>query len=417
MSPRMRVLAVLVALLVVGCGGHATPAGSNGGDTGTSPGASVDAGGPGDTDNGGVNGGQGGLATINPSTAPSADVTVQLAEAGSAVAAGFYAADDEDISPDSVSYYEAENLSVLINPPAIGHDPLAQASAPDGPEFYFGPALGVIVTRGLGSDLVNIAQIYQRSGLRFLALQSSGIGTISALADKRLSVLGAGRDYDVLAALKGVGLTKSDVHLDRAPFDPTMLAGGAVDAAEVTIADEYAQILETDDPDTGSLYTPNSLTLLDVTAGSAPTLQEGIYARASWLADPANVDIAVRFLRATFRGWTYCRDNFEDCVRLVADSDGSEASTQHQRWVLNESQALIWPSPASIGTLSASDWAADAQAALDAGLIRNPVSADASRTDLAQSAQQSMTGVDLIGANYEKGTVQITPGGIDLSSP
>ena len=46
-------------------------------------------------------------------------------------------------------------------------------------------------------------------------------------------------------------------------------------------------------------------------------LQDLVWVQRSWLDDPANQDIAERFLRASFRGWIYCRDNFEPCVEAV----------------------------------------------------------------------------------------------------
>ena len=36
-------------------------------------------------------------------------------------------------------------------------------------------------------------------------------------------------------------------------------------------------------------------------------LEDGIFAREDWLADPAHKDVAVRFLRASFRGWIACK--------------------------------------------------------------------------------------------------------------
>ena len=41
-------------------------------------------------------------------------------------------------------------------------------------------------------------------------------------------------------------------------------------------------------------------------------LEDGIFVEGDWIADEANQDIAKRFLKASFRGWIYCRDNPDD---------------------------------------------------------------------------------------------------------
>ena len=48
-------------------------------------------------------------------------------------------------------------------------------------------------------------------------------------------------------------------------------------------------------------------------------LQDALWARASWLAEDGNEDVATRFLRASFKGWIYCRENPDDCVQYALD--------------------------------------------------------------------------------------------------
>jgi NitT/TauT family transport system substrate-binding protein len=40
--------------------------------------------------------------------------------------------------------------------------------------------------------------------------------------------------------------------------------------------------------------------------------------------------------RAMTRGWIYCRDDLEGCVNLIWSGD------DHQRWMMNEVNKLIW---------------------------------------------------------------------------
>ena len=84
-------------------------------------------------------------------------------------------------------------------------------------------------------------------------------------------------------------------------------------------------------------------------------LQDALWARESWLAEEGNEDVATRFLRASFRGWIYCRDNPDDCVQYSIDR-GSLWGQGHLRWMMNEINDLVWPSPDGIGVLDADSW-------------------------------------------------------------
>ena len=67
-------------------------------------------------------------------------------------------------------------------------------------------------------------------------------------------------------------------------------------------------------------------------------LQDAIFARKAWLAQAGNEDIAVKFLRATFRGWIFCRDNAAKCVDHVLAA-GTTLGKGHQAWQMNEVNA------------------------------------------------------------------------------
>ena len=138
-------------------------------------------------------------------------------------------------------------------------------------------------------------------------------------------------------------------------------------------------------------------------------LQDAIFARAGWLAEEGNEDIATRFLRASFQGWIYCRDNPDECVEYTVDA-GSTLGPGHQAWMMNEINALIWPSPDGIGVMDAA-WHQTVAHRLDAGIITDGASSeDAYRTDLAEAALEGIE-EDVAGEDFTKGTVEVTPGG------
>ena len=175
------------------------------------------------------------------------------------------------------------------------------------------------------------------------------------------------------------------------------------------IYNEYAQVLEADNPDTGELYQPSDLNVIDYNEVGTAMLQDALFARAAWLAEDGNEDIAIKFLRATFKGWIYCRENAADCVNH-GPRRRQHPRAGHQTWQLNEINALIWPSPDGIGQLDSALWDQTVQIALDSGIIAADPGSDAFRTDLAKSALEGISD-DAKATDFTKGTVEVTPGG------
>ena len=176
----------------------------------------------------------------------------------------------------------------------------------------------VLEAREAGSDLVNIAQIFQRSGTLSVAWADSGISAPADYAGKRVGVWDFGNEFEVTAAASAEGLEEG-VDYEKIIQDFNMLAFLAddIDVAEAMIYNEYAQVLETENPETGELYQPEDLTVIDYNEVGTAMLQDALFARAAWLAEEGNEDIATRFLRASFRGWIYCRDNPDDCIEYT----------------------------------------------------------------------------------------------------
>ena len=221
-----------------------------------------------------------------------------------------------------------------------------------------------------------------------------------------------GNEFEVTAAAVDAGLEPGvDYQKVIQPFDMSLLLNREVDAAEAMTYNEYAQVLESTNPDTGELYQPEDLVVIDYNEVGTAMLQDAIHARASWLAEDGNEDIAVKFLAGAYKGWAYCRDNPEECVQFTVDA-GSTLGLGHQRWMMNEINPLIWPSPEGIGAMPQDTWDKTVEIMLDAGLISEPPSEDAKRSDLTEAAWALLgDSVDLFGADYTKGTVEVTPGG------
>ncbi len=341
----------------------------------------------------------------SPSPGEMTPVRVQLQWAPQAQFAGYFAAKEK-------GFYADEGLDVEIVPGGPDVIPQVAGSASNGPEFTISWVPKVLEAREAAepSDLVDIAQIFQRSGTLSVSWKDSNITGPADFAGKKVGVWDFGNEFEVTAAGRTVGLEEgTDYTKVIQPFDMTLLLSREIDVAEAMIYNEYAQVLEATNPDTGQLYQPSDLNVINYNEVGTAMLQDALFARASWLAEAGNSDTAVKFLRATFRGWIYCRDNAAECVNLVLAA-GSTLGAGHQAWQLNEINALIWPSPDGIGQLDQALWDQTVQIALDSGIIENEPGADAFRTDLAASALEGIS-EDAKGTGFTKGTVQVTAKG------
>jgi NitT/TauT family transport system substrate-binding protein len=323
---------------------------------------------------------------------------------------------------DVSGFYEAEAVEVGFIPGTPDEDPIALASAPDGPEFLLASLPAVLKAREEhGSDLVLIAQLFQRSGMLLVAPSGTPLDPLTKLKKKPIGLLTiAGRSLPVEAALASAGLHRDQdyetVDGYDAIFDPTavpitgLMSTGAAKAVQATSYDEYGQLLEFGPPDGGDPYTADRLTVRDLDATGDGLLGPGIFARASWLAEPKNRETAVRFLRATFKGYADCVDHLADCAQEMVDQ-GAALPVGHQTWSVNEVDSLIWPAPGGIGTLADGAYVATVRRLLDTGLLRSDPSQTPLDLSIADDARSTSQGVDLVRAGFVKASVPITPGG------
>ncbi len=334
------------------------------------------------------------------------EIRLQLQWVTQSQFAGYYAALD-------LGFFEDEGLDVTILEGAVELVP-QQVVASGGAEFGLSWVPKVLESNEAGVNLVNIAQIFQRSGTLMVSFVDTGVESVEDFAGLRVGTWGFGNEHELFAAMRGVGIdpeNTDDVIVVQQPFDMSLLLNGGLDVAEAMTYNEYAQVLEQVNPATGELYQPEELNVIDFNEVGTAMLQDLVFASAHWLAEEGNEDIAVAFLRAAFRGWIYCRENFDECVEIVLDN-GSTLGESHQQWQLNEINKLIWPSPAGIGIMNPDLWAQTVAVALEGGVIMAEPGADSYRTDLAQVALDSLGDeMDVIGDMWEPVSITLREGG------
>jgi len=284
-------------------------------------------------------------------------VTLQLQWFVQSQFAGYYAAKD-------LGYYEEQCLDVTILEGGVDIVPqtvLAQGGA----DFAISWVPKALASREQGAGIVDVAQVYARSGTLQVSWADSNITSAADLKGKKVGNWGFGNEYELFAGLDDAGLDPdSDTQLVQQQFDMQALLNREIDAAQAMTYNEYAQVLETINPDTGKLYQPADFNVINWNDEGAAMYQDAIWASEERLADAAYQDLTQRFVTASLKGWIQCRDNAQECADIIT-ANGSKLGASHQLWMMNEVNKLIWPSPAGVGLIDAALWAQTVRIARD----------------------------------------------------
>jgi NitT/TauT family transport system substrate-binding protein len=329
-------------------------------------------------------------------------VSLQLQWFAQAQFAGYYAAVEE-------GFYAEEGLDVEILEGAVDIVP-QQVVATGGAEFGIAWVPKALVSNTEDAGLVNVGQVYQRSGTLMVSWAEDGIESPEDWAGKTVGNWGFGNEYELTAAIEQAGV--EDVELVAQNFDMQGLLNRELDAAEAMIYNEYAQLLEAVNPDTGELYQPEDFTVIDFNDVGTAMLQDSLWVTEDYAASEGETIEA--FLRGTAKGWIFCRDNPDECLEHVLAA-GPTLGRSHQAWQLNEVNALIWPSPAGIGVMDPDAWAQTVEVAttqipeLEGAEVTDDVY-DSSFAEAAVAALEE-EGLDVYGEGFEKSEVELLEGG------
>ena len=314
------------------------------------------------------------VACARPATRGVDVVRLQLKWVPQAQFAGYYAA-------KTLGYYRDETLDVTFlagGPDVVPEDVVADGRAEIGITWLS----HLLVAREGGLPLVNVAQIFAHSGLRQLALTASGIRGPADLRGRTVAVW-PGHQPSLLAALAKNGVELREITLVPQPLGMDFFVKRKVDSAAAMTYNELREVQELG-------VRPDQLVVIDFNKEGTATLEDGLFARADWLRSPDHVRVAARFLRASLRGWEFCRDRTSDCLDiLLREARGLERP--HQMWMLSEVIKLIYgpPAPAGpVGRMHADAFAQTAGILQRHGVIKRRADAAAYTDAVWQEAQR-----------------------------
>lgn len=309
------------------------------------------------------------------------DVTFQSKWFPQAQFAGYFVAQAQ-------GFYEEEGLNVTVldggnvNPTVQ----VASGNADFGTDWI----ANMLVQREQGLEVVQIAQIYQASGYRMVALNDSGIEEFADLAGRTVGVWGFGNEFVAQAVFAAEELTSDldptvtnpDVRAVVYAFDPSLVFPNEVEIASAMTYNELNQIV-------GLGYPLDTLTVLDPAEIDADLLEDLIFTTPELLENPdfkgsgvSGREVAERFLRATIRGWEYAVENQEEAVGIVLESCGDtcagSGSTQspqiHQTWQMARVAELVAPEDdTAVGAMDEEAFSRSVELLTQVGLISEAV--------------------------------------------
>lgn len=316
--------------------------------------------------------------------------------------AGYFAAQE-------LGYFEDEGLAVEIIP--SGGDIVPQDALGNGEvDFAIAWVPKVLQTiESSGVELTDIAQVFQRSGTLQVVWADGDIKEVADFEGKKIGSWGFGNEWEIFAAMAEKDLDASKVEIVTQSFDMNAFLEGDIDAAQAMTYNEYAQLLEATNPETGELYTPEDFHVISYAETGGAMLQDAIWADTKRLADDSEyADTAVKFLKAVAKGWIASADDPEASAGYTIDA-GSGWDPVHELWMTNESNKLVWPAEGGFGKIDEKAWNSTIAAAKIAKNEQGvtPITTDPPATAWTNEyidkalAELEKEGVDIKGENFK----------------
>jgi NitT/TauT family transport system substrate-binding protein len=217
--------------------------------------------------------------------------------------------------------------------------------------------------RASGDEIVNIAQIIQRSALLLVSKRSSNIRTPQDMNGKKVGLWGGDFQIQPKAFFKKYNLR---VKVIPQSFSVNLFLRGGVDVASAMWHNEYHTILNAG-------LDPEELSTFFFHEHGLNFPEDGLYTLKKTLRkDP---DLSRAFVRASLEGWVYAFSHPQESLDIVVKfmaQDRVPVNRTHQMWMLKRMKDLILPPDQSnsFGILQPSDYQRVAQELKESGLIK-----------------------------------------------
>ncbi len=266
-------------------------------------------------------------------------VTVQLKWLPQAQFAGYYVA-------QAKGYYKEAGLDVTIKPGGPDISPV-QVIAGNQADVVVNWMPDALAAREAGVPLVNIAQVFNQSGLMLTCKKSSGVASPKDLKGKTLGVWYGGNEYPFLNWMAKLGYKPdTDIKIMKQGFNVDPLLQNQAACISTMIYNEYWQVID------AGVKESDLVTFFYEKEGVA-SLEDGLYVLESKLKDPAFVARMGKFVKATLKGWNEAVKNPAAAAKIVvaADTSGSASEKVQLRQMQNVAKLITNAGTPKVGYL------------------------------------------------------------------
>ena len=269
--------------------------------------------------------------------------------------AGYYVAKELGI-------YEKHGIDLTIIPGGPERQPsdLLKSRKADFATLWLSSGIQM---RAEGTNVVNIAQMMQRSALMLVAKKSSGIKAPRDMNGKKVGLWGPVFQIQPRAFFKKYNL---EVKVVRQSYSVNLFLRDGVDVASAMWYNEYHTILN-------SGLNPDELVTFFFHDHGLNFPEDSIYT----LQDRFNRDpqLCKAFVVASIEGWHYAFAHPEKALDIVMENLKKEhipARRVHQKWMLERMKDLMLPPDSGVpmGSLQTEDYQRVAKTLKDNGLIK-----------------------------------------------
>jgi len=255
-------------------------------------------------------------------------VKLQIKWVPQAQFAGYFVARD-------MGYYADENLDVQIvpgGPDIVSEQQVANGQADFGVDWV----ASFLAFRDKGLPLVDVAQVYQSSGLMLVSRKSANITTPETLKGRNVGVWYGGNEFEFLALMDKLGYDPDkDLNVIKQGFTMDPFLAGQMDAASAMTYNEYNVVLEAG-------VSPDDLNVLRYNDLGVGMLEDNLFTSEDMVANKK--DLVQRFVRASLKGWQAAIEDQPDAVNTVMKYvEPASTTLDHQTRMMSEVAKLVLP--------------------------------------------------------------------------
>jgi NitT/TauT family transport system substrate-binding protein len=294
-------------------------------------------------------------------TAQSPDkVRLQIKWVPQAQFAGYYVALEK-------GYYADENLDVSISPG--GPDIIPEQQVTNGQaDFGVDWVASFLAFRDKGLPIIDVAQVYQTSGLLLVSKKSANITRAEDLKGKNVGVWYGGNEFEFLALMDKLHYDPDkDLNVIKQGFTMDPFLAGQMDAASAMTYNEYNVVLE-------SGVNPSDLNVIRYNDEGVGMLEDNLFTTEDTVINKP--DIVQRFVRASLKGWQTAVDDQAGAVDIIMKhAEAGSTTVDHQTRMMAEVAKLIFPAgmdTSKIGVMDAGRFQTTADIALKFHVINAP---------------------------------------------